>query len=381
MTAVAVSVALAATATPALAEADSRADLPSAIVSMGDSFISGEAGRWRGNGLTHYPGSRWGTDLAAYDCNSGESWCYHDPARVYGASYDNGCHRSDVAEITHVPSVTVGGVSYPVAPENRVNLACSGATTEAIDTTPFKDPTTQADQLATLAETRRIRLITVSVGGNDIDFAGIIFGCVAAFTEGSSEHCMTTYGPELPARVLTMADNIRRAVGSIRTVMRDAGYADGDYRLVLQSYPAPIPASAENRYVATDWSRWNEGGCPFYDDDSDWAHDTVLPLIAEAIEGVTGADTGTEFLELRHAFDGHEVCAKGVTQATEDNTLKNPLPMAESEWIRWIGVPYLSQGQEQEYAHPNRYGQLALGRCLSALAAATATTHTCEGPA
>ncbi len=38
-----------------------------AIVSLGDSFISGEGGRWLGNGSEPF-GTRSGTDRAATDC-------------------------------------------------------------------------------------------------------------------------------------------------------------------------------------------------------------------------------------------------------------------------------------------------------------------------
>ena len=56
---------------------------PTAIVSVGDSFISGEGGRWLGNGSEPL-GTRSGTDRAAFDC--GALGCEYDPARVYGAS-------------------------------------------------------------------------------------------------------------------------------------------------------------------------------------------------------------------------------------------------------------------------------------------------------
>jgi hypothetical protein len=42
---------------------------PTAIVAMGDSFISGEGGRWLGNGSEPL-GTRSGTDRAAYDCGA-----------------------------------------------------------------------------------------------------------------------------------------------------------------------------------------------------------------------------------------------------------------------------------------------------------------------
>src|SRR5436190_19037979 len=73
---------------------------PSAIVAMGDSFISGEGGRWLGNGSEPL-GTRSGTDRAAFDC--GAIGCEYDAARVYGASEANGCHRSDLAPIESAP--------------------------------------------------------------------------------------------------------------------------------------------------------------------------------------------------------------------------------------------------------------------------------------
>src|SRR6478609_4549763 len=87
---------------------------PTAIVSLGDSFISGEGGRWLGNGSEPF-GTRSGTDRAAFDC---DGWgCDYDPHRVYGASEDDDCHRSDVAPIR----------SAPIAAAEKANLACSGA--------------------------------------------------------------------------------------------------------------------------------------------------------------------------------------------------------------------------------------------------------------
>ncbi len=73
---------------------------PTAIVSLGDSFISGEGGRWLGNGSEAF-GTRSGTDRAAHDC---DGWgCEYDPAQVYGDSEEDDCHRSDVAPIRSAP--------------------------------------------------------------------------------------------------------------------------------------------------------------------------------------------------------------------------------------------------------------------------------------
>src|SRR5262245_6699106 len=71
-----------------------------AIVSLGDSFISGEGGRWVGNG-TDPLGNRSQTDRAAVRC--GTLGCLYEPELVYGTSEANDCHRSDVAPIESVP--------------------------------------------------------------------------------------------------------------------------------------------------------------------------------------------------------------------------------------------------------------------------------------
>lgn len=105
----------------------SRAVKPTAIVSLGDSFISGEGGRWQGNVDMPYSAtdSMFGTDRATV---CGSSGCRKDPEHVYvGNSYrdpttgkENGCHRSDVAEINES--------RIPV--DRKFNLACSGAVTD-----------------------------------------------------------------------------------------------------------------------------------------------------------------------------------------------------------------------------------------------------------
>src|SRR3954470_21926314 len=90
-----------------------------AIVSLGDSYISGEAGRWQGNSV-NAAGDRDGTDRAAFNCAA--AVCSYDSARVYGPSAANGCDRSDVAEIK----------SATISVDQKINLACSGATTANI---------------------------------------------------------------------------------------------------------------------------------------------------------------------------------------------------------------------------------------------------------
>jgi hypothetical protein len=149
---------------------------PTAIVSLGDSFISGEAGRWNGNSLNLF-GTRDGTDRAAR-CTFG-IFCSYDAARVYGPTASNGCHRSDVATIK----------SAAVAVTEKINLACSGAKSVNIWRTSqggqsFKGEAPQADQLLTVAQQKNVKLVVLTILANDVGFADHVIACASRWVLG-----------------------------------------------------------------------------------------------------------------------------------------------------------------------------------------------------
>jgi hypothetical protein len=333
---------------------------PTALVSLGDSYISGEAGRWRGNSLTD-TGGRDGTDRAW----TGSTY---DPTRVYGDTAANGCHRSDSAE---VKSATGTGV------QALVNLACSGATTAnvfraASGGQSYKGELPQADQLAAVAAAYDVKAVALSVGGNDLGFADIITKCATDYIVWYS-YCHDDQQPLVNSKIDAVMANVGRSIDEIRAVMGAAGYGSGAYRIILQSYPSPIPRGAENRYSESGWSRVNTGGCPFWNKDSDWARDSLVPQIANRLRLVATAK-GVEFLDLRDMLQGREVCAT----ASRLVTATQPPSAAGSEWARWIDSDS-TQGPVQESMHPNHYGQLGQGRCLTlAYTAAPGGHHTCR---
>ncbi|MFF9852231.1 GDSL-type esterase/lipase family protein [Streptomyces litmocidini] len=333
---------------------------PTAVVAMGDSYISGEAGRWLGNSLTN-SGSRNGTDRAW----TGSTY---DPSRVYGATA-GGCHRSDVSEVRS---------AGPIA-GSLINLACSGATTANVFRASqggqaFKGEAPQADQLAAVAAANDVKLIALSIGGNDLGFGDIISTCASDYIVWYS-YCHDDQQAAVDAKIDGAMAAVGRSVDEIRAVMSAAGYAAGDYRIVLQSYPSPIPRAAENRYLESGWARTNTGGCPFWDADSDWARDSLVPQIANRLKGVATAK-GVQFLDLRDMLQGREVCAKASKQVT--STV--PPSAATSEWARWIDSQS-TQGLVQESMHPNAYGQQALGRCLALINAVPTGNRSCRNTA
>src|SRR3954466_2888244 len=136
------------------------------VVVVGDSYISGEAGRWAGNASSQ-----------SYVDALG-STAYYDNSANTGETI-SGCHRSKSSE-----SVIGGGVVGK-------NLACSGAkaaTTPYASGSDFKPGLDfyddgaghigQAKALQNFAATHNVKLVAISIGGNDYRFADIVQQCV-----------------------------------------------------------------------------------------------------------------------------------------------------------------------------------------------------------
>ncbi|MFI6062245.1 GDSL-type esterase/lipase family protein [Streptomyces sp. NPDC051286] len=365
----------------ARAAAADTCGLPTAVVSMGDSYISGEGGRWAGNAGSSATGSAWGTDRAAVNCNGEESVCDHDLTKVYGdTSYDQGgsaCDRSDSAEIR--------GLTFEDVPvERRFNIACSGATTDNVTTTGFKGQRPQIDDLRDIAQNNDVRLVVLSIGGNDLKFADILQDCVKAYFYPSlfNKGCRDAKEKEFADGLGPARAKVVQSVEAIRTTLREAGQEDGTYQIVLQSYPNPLPLGGDYRdpenapLPPANYSRYLRGGCPFLDADSDWAHTSVVPRISAMLRGAAN-EAGVSFLDLQDAFAGHELCNRTTRQADSSRTLASPVPAEQAEWVRWVpyvieglkDLPWQAQGNQQEAIHPNHYGQQALSACLTQIAA------------
>jgi hypothetical protein len=338
---------------------------PTAIVSLGDSFISGEGGRWMGNG-SEWAGTRSGTDRAATGC---DAWghCRYEPERVYGDSERNGCHRSDVAPI----------LSAPVAVTERVNLACSGAGTENLLPSAmgglghFGEPA-QADALAALAGRADVRMVVVTAGANDVGFGALVAACALDWARSSEDDpllCGEGAQAELAAALPEMGRRLRRVLAGIRLAMAGAGYRRSDYRLVVMGYASPLPPGRWIRYPQDGWSRLGRGGCPFWDADADWAAGEGTGSIDAAMR-TAAATAGAEFLDVRHALDGHQLCDSRSRRVGAEG----PSP-ASAEWVRRLAFV---QGSSRESLHPNAYGQRALGACIGLLYGSAVGDYACD---
>lgn len=107
---------------------------------------------------------------------------------------------------------------------------------------------------------------------------------------------------------------------------------------MVQSYPAPLPPGTAYRYSESRFTRYSNGGCPFCDEDTNWARQALVGGMSRAIEAAADS-VRVKFLDISDAFAGHELCNEASAQATEANSSSNPLTSQAAEWVPW--VPYL----------------------------------------
>ena len=332
------------------------------VVSLGDSFISGEAGRWAGN-----------TNLNPSDTDALGPTAYYDNDTNTAETIER-CHRSKAAEI-HIG----GGV-------NSANLACSGAKVATDASGQYFKPGVdfysdaegrkgQALALQEFAATHNVTMIQLSIGGNDFNFASIIETCLLNFLTSLSvwpNYChddSSVSSNFTTANVNAKTALITGAIANVKKAMANAGYKKNAYTIVVQTYPSPIPTGSEFRYSENGLTRQGIGGCGFWNKDADWANETALVKINNAVKGAaTASGANVRILELASAFNGRRLCEKTVGLLEEKGLTSWTKPEAvnTTEWIAPIRTvttlvfPYYVQ----ESIHPNYWGELALRNCV-----------------
>jgi len=167
-------------ASPAAQAADER---ETAVVSLGDSAISGEG-------------------AGSYEA---------------GTKGENGnwCHRSTNA-LVHKTAVA----------DHTINLACSGADSANVslaDTTHYTEGS-QARRLIGLAQQYRVTTVIVQVGANDEPaFADTLLDCIAKCLNPFGSGCRSKLQTEWPQRLAAMAPRVETALADVRSAMTQAG--------------------------------------------------------------------------------------------------------------------------------------------------------------
>jgi hypothetical protein len=350
---------LAATPVPSFADGPG-AGTPT-IVSVGDSYISGEAGRWAGN-----------TNNSSSNTDALGSTAYYDNATNSGETIPK-CHRSKAAEV-----YIGGGVT-------GMNLACSGATTSTTTGSDFKPGIDfyngsagqgQALMLQNYAATHNVKMVSLSIGGNNFNFASVVQSCVVDFLTSPTwwkDYCnddSSVTANFTASNVTTQTNAIKNAILNIKTAMTNAGYTASQYTIEVQDYESPLPTSSGLRYSESGYTRQSTGGCGFWNNDLNWANNTALPTIDAAVHNAaTGSGlSNVKFLELSSAFNGRRLC-ENTDGLLEEQGLANwqsAGAVDKSEWIEQIRTVSTVFGDYyvQESLHPNYWGEKALRNCI-----------------
>jgi hypothetical protein len=267
--------------------------------------------------------------------------------------------------------------SAPVAVEAKINLACSGAKAANVWSSAlggrshFGEPP-QADKLAAVAWRDDVRMVVLTVGANDVGFGELVAGCALDWARSPEDDpllCHEDAQAAVEAALPTMERGLLKALRSVRATMAAAGYGSSDYRLVTMGYASPFPPGRWIRYPELGWSRLNEGGCPVWNADADWAAGAGVGAIVAAMRRAADV-VGSEFLDIRRALDGHQVCDRRSRRIGSEG----PSP-ASAEWVRRLAFV---QGSSRESLHPNAYGQRAIGACIGLLYASPRGDYSCS---
>jgi hypothetical protein len=348
---------------PAFASADGPGIGAPAVVSVGDSAISGEAGRWAGNtnnssSLVDALGS-----TAYWDTSTGEAI--------------PGCHRSKASEI---------GIGGGVVSKN---LACSGARTytqaysSGSDFKPgldFYDDGAghigQAKALQQYATTHNVKMVVALIGANNYGFADIAQTCVEDWLLSPSwwpNYCYDDSSVSsrfTASNQATITSQDAGAFQNLRTAMQNAGYADTQWKLLVQTYASPIPPGALFRYSQSGYTRQSTGGCGIWNRDADWANNTaVVAMNNSAKNGLAQSGvTNSAVLDFSQLLVGRRLCENTVGLLEEKGVSSWTAPGAsdKTEWVSQIRTTSTLFGpyQLQEDLHPSYWGQLAERNCV-----------------
>lgn len=335
---------------------------PGYVVTLGDSYISGEGVRWAGN-TAGAPGP---VDALGADA-------YLDQGKRESTP---GCDRA-------VESVADAGAPLGWSAEN---LACSGSETSTLSSGSSFKPgldffdgggrrVGQALALQRFAEEHTVEAVVVSIGGNDFGFSSIVSTCGVDFAttvDRRPRPCSddpTVTDAVGADRAASVTADVKAALSRVAGAMQAAGYARDDYAFIVLGYPSPIATASAFRYPETSAARLDAGGCPVFDADADWANETLLPAINGAVESAVDELnlSNLAFLDLADAFAGHRLCESGVGQLT-DTGLTDWQDKGAAAQLEWVNRAYLGgpPWQLQESFHPNYWGMLAVRDCVGA---------------
>ncbi|GGO93249.1 lipase [Wenjunlia tyrosinilytica] len=218
-------------------------------------------------------------------------------------------------------------VSKTAAGKNRTfkDVTCSGATTANIANPQGSKPP-QASAL-----TPNTKLVTLTLGGNDVGFTSVLTTCVlVASSDPNGSPCkkhFTSGGKDV------LGERINTVEGRIREILTDIRRRSPDAKVIVVGYPALFPDSGV--------------GCkevPFAKGDFAFLRDTTKKLNRALARRAAAGGVGVSFADTYTPTAGHDMCQP-----------------RERRWIE-----SLTPAPNTTAAHPNATGQLVMAWATTA---------------
>jgi hypothetical protein len=241
-------------------------------VMLGDSYSSGEGTLSYDSGTDNYPALCW------------------DPAtNDFDVPCTNNGHRSSLSyNRVFADATRVFGPNG-----NRVDVACSGAIIDDFFNDYRSDGKCPNELRQASALGSDTSLVTLTFGGNDLDFAPVIKACVLR------QGCQNTYDDSIRAQIAALMNPANpRGWPSLFAAIRQAA---PNAEIVVLGYPEHLVQSAADQPGNACWQ------AGFMDaSDRDW-----LNQMGELLEqdlSQTAAASGVDFIDVAPMFLGHELC-------------------------------------------------------------------------
>lgn len=288
---------------------------PGTYVMLGDSYSSGE-----------------GSLIYDDDTDNYQTKCWDPATNDFDVPCTNNGHRSGLSyNRVFADATSVFGPNG-----NRVDVACSGAIIDDF----FNDYRSEGKCPNELRQVSALgsdtSLVTLTFGGNDLDFAPVIKACIFR------QNCETTYNDSIRAQIAELMDpGNPRGWPSLFAAIRQAA---PDAEIVVLGYPEhlvqPSAVKAGNACVQAGLMKAS---------DRDW-----LNSMGELLErdlSAAAAASGVDFIDVAPMFLGHELCTAtpwftGIGDTNSNDTLSGLENLINSE-------PLFHQ---QNDFHPNPLG-------------------------
>ena len=200
-----------------------------------------------------------------------------------GDSYSSGLGTGDYTDSCDRTERAWGQLIFGSEVTDRTLLACSGAA--------LADMPAQVAALEALSDSAGGRLVTVTVGGNDLGFADELINCLVSFRScAGREAALVAEAEALVDPLATLYDDIQAA-------------APGD-EVIVGGYPYLVPDPADRSSCSALTGLLTKAERQMIRRVGAALNEAIDKAAAQA--GVRSAATALEL-----GFDGHEACANG----------------------------------------------------------------------